>query len=113
MAQGPSIKERMGDFASKSNVVYQNAYRKAKVLKSSAFEGMLLKATWPADEPVPQQLLDEIIKYSIPAFKYGRNSDDDDPYHMTVHKLYVPILTLMLTPIRPSTRILTLTLTLT
>jgi len=89
MAQGPSIKERMDDIASKSTSVYLHAYRKAKVLRSSAFEGMLLKATWPADEPVPQKLLDEIIKYSIPAFKYGRSSDDDDPYHMTVHKLYM------------------------
>ena len=33
---------------------------------------MLLKATWPDDEPIPQHLLDEIIKYSIPAFKYSR-----------------------------------------
>lgn len=44
----------------------------SQVLRSSAFEGMLLKATWPGNEAVPQSLLDEIIKHSIPAFKYGR-----------------------------------------
>ena len=43
-----------------------------KVLRSSAFEGMLLRATWPGNEAVPQDLLTEIIKHSIPAFKYGR-----------------------------------------
>jgi len=44
-----------------------------QIMRSSSFEGMLLKATWPSDEPVQQALLDEIIKYSIPAFKYGRS----------------------------------------
>ena len=43
-----------------------------QVLRSSAFEGMLLRATWPGNEAVPQDLLTEIIKHSIPAFKYGR-----------------------------------------
>ena len=47
-------------------------YIVSQVLRSSAFEGMLLKATWPGNEAVPQSLLDEIIKHSIPAFKYGR-----------------------------------------
>lgn len=47
-------------------------YTVSQVLRSSAFEGMLLKATWPGNEAVPQSLLDEIIKHSIPAFKYGR-----------------------------------------
>ena len=42
-------------------------------MKSSAFEGMLLRATWPGNDAVPQELLDEIIKHSIPAFKYGRS----------------------------------------
>ncbi len=41
-------------------------------MKSSPFEGLLLKATWPGNEPVPKQILNEIIKYSIPAFKYCR-----------------------------------------
>ena len=80
---------------------------------------MLLRATWPGNEAVPQSLLDEIIKHSIPAFKYGRSvsssdtfvilmllefsdlfllpnfvyfivlqSTEDDPYHMTLHKLW-------------------------
>ena len=86
---GPSIMERMEELQKQSTAAYQTAYRRAKVLRSSAFEGMLLKATWPDNNPVPQQLLDEIIKYSIPAFKYGRSADDDDPYHMTIHKLYM------------------------
>ena len=33
-------------------------------------------------------MLNEIIKHSIPAFKYGKTSADDDPYHMTLHKLW-------------------------
>jgi len=33
---------------------------------------MLLRATWPGNEALPQDLLTEIIKHSIPAFKYGR-----------------------------------------
>jgi hypothetical protein len=45
----------------------------SQVVRSSAFEGMLLKATWPGDEAVPQDILTEIIKHSIPAFKYGRS----------------------------------------
>ena len=31
---------------------------------------MLLKATWPSNDPVQPDILGEIIKYSIPAFKY-------------------------------------------
>ena len=49
---------------------------------------MLLRATWPGNEAVPQDLLTEIIKHSIPAFKYGRAGSEDDPYHMTLHKLW-------------------------
>lgn len=41
-----------------------------QVMRSSGFEGMLLKATWPGDDPVPHDILGEIIKYSIPAFKF-------------------------------------------
>ena len=47
----------MVELKSQSAEVYNSAYRRAKVMRSSAFEGMLLKATWPADTPVPQQLL--------------------------------------------------------
>ena len=61
--------------------------RKAKAMRSSAFEAML-PATWPDDEPVPTKVLNEIIKHSIPAFKYGKSSADDDPYHTTLHKLW-------------------------
>jgi hypothetical protein len=58
------------------------------VLKSSTFEGLLLKATWPGNEAVPSSILTEIIKYSIPAFRYSRSDSDDDPYYMTLHKLW-------------------------
>ena len=34
---------------------------------------------------------EEIIEHSIPAFKYGRSSSDDDPYHMTLHKLWTKL----------------------
>ena len=44
----------------------------SQVMRSSAFEGMLLRATWPGNEAVPMDILTEIIKHSIPAFKYGR-----------------------------------------
>ncbi len=49
---------------------------------------MLLKATWPGNEPVSTEMLTQIIKYSIPAFKYSQLHSDDDPYHMTLHKLW-------------------------
>jgi hypothetical protein len=42
-------------------------------MKSSAFEGILLKATWPSDVVVAQEVLTDLIKYSIPAFKYTRS----------------------------------------
>ena len=41
-------------------------------MKSSAFEGILLRATWPDDRAVPQDLLAQIIKQSIPAFRHAR-----------------------------------------
>mmetsp|Transcript_21590 Transcript_21590/g.21731 ORF Transcript_21590/g.21731 Transcript_21590/m.21731 type:complete len:493 (-) Transcript_21590:143-1621(-) len=85
---GTSWRERLEGIAKTGQSAYKDVYRRAKVLRSSAFEGMLLRATWPGDDPIPQDLLDEIIKYSIPAFKYGRTSQEDDPYHMTVHKLW-------------------------
>jgi hypothetical protein len=47
-----------------------------QVLRSSAFEGMLLKATWPGNSPVPPEILGEIIKYSIPAFKFSSSVSD-------------------------------------
>ncbi len=83
-----AVKEKFEVFAKQGQTAYKDVYRRAKVLRSSAFEGMLLRATWPGDEPVPRDLLDEIIKHSIPAFKYGRSSAEDDPYHMTMHKLW-------------------------
>ena len=82
------LREKLEELAKQGQTAYKDVYRRAKVLRSSAFEAMLLRATWPGDDPVPQELLDEIIKHSIPAFKYGRASAEDDPYHMTMHKLW-------------------------
>ena len=82
------LREKLEELAKQGQTAYKDVYRRAKVLRSSAFEAMLLRATWPGDDPVPQELLDEIIKHSIPAFKYGRSSAEDDPYHMTLHKLW-------------------------
>ena len=82
------LREKIEELAKQGQTAYKDVYRRAKVLRSSAFEAMLLRATWPGDESVPQDLLDEIIKHSIPAFKYGRSSAEDDPYHMTMHKLW-------------------------
>lgn len=67
-----SIKNRLEGIAKTGQAAYKDLYRKAKVLKSSAFEGILLKATWPGNDPVPAELLSEIVKYSIPSFKYAR-----------------------------------------
>jgi hypothetical protein len=82
------IREKLEELAKHGQSAYKDVYRRAKVLRSSAFEGMLLKATWPGNEAVPENILNEIIKHSIPAFKYGRASSEDDPYHMTLHKLW-------------------------
>lgn len=72
---------------------------------------MLLKATWPSDAEAPTELINQIVKYSIPAFKYSKyvrthfvyrvvscsncvkmcsqDADaDSDPYLMTLHKLW-------------------------
>jgi hypothetical protein len=78
-------------------------------MKSSPFEGILLKATWPDDNPVPSEIVKDLVKYSIPAFKYTyhvslllcrlffrcflpllyvRQNSDEDPYYMTLHKLW-------------------------
>ncbi len=88
--------------------MYKDVYRRAKVLRSSPFEGMLLKATWPSADPVSPDILNEIVRHSIPAFKYGssvslfsshfddahsivvnQSTMEDDPYHMTLHKLWM------------------------
>ena len=42
-------------------------------MRSSAFEGMILKATWPGNEAIPNEILTEIIRHSIPAFKYSQS----------------------------------------
>ena len=87
----PNIREKLEDLAKQGQTGYSNIYRRAKVLRSSAFEGMLLKATWPDNDPVPSEILEEIIKHSIPSFKYGRSSSEDDPYHMTLHKIWTKL----------------------
>jgi hypothetical protein len=68
-----SIAERFFSIASTGQNAYKSAYRQMKAMRSSAFESMLLKATWPNDEAVPNEILNEIINHSIPAFKYGRS----------------------------------------
>lgn len=93
---GTNWKERLEQIAKQGQAAYKEVYRRAKVdtflkiafisslkivlitsksqvLRSSAFEGILLKATWPGDAPVPQEILTEIVKHSIPSFKYGRS----------------------------------------
>jgi hypothetical protein len=78
--KGPGIalglREKFEELAKTGQSAYKDVYRRAKVMKSSAFEGMLLRATWPGNDAVPQELLDEIIKHSIPAFKYGKSVRD-------------------------------------
>ena len=82
-----NLKENLDTITKTS--LFKDVYRRAKVLRSSPFEAMLLKATWPTNEPIAPELLNEIIKHSIPAFKYGSLSNtEDDPYHMTLHKLW-------------------------
>eukprot|EP01034_Spumella_vulgaris_P021746 gene21746-27800_t len=54
---------------------------------------MLLKATWPSDNVVPVETVTQMVKQSIPAFKYSRHEDDvdSDPYYMTLHKLWTKV----------------------
>lgn len=63
----PNVREKLEDLAKHGQSLYSNIYRRAKVLRSSAFEGMLLKATWPDDEPVPGDILDEVCRQCIEA----------------------------------------------
>ena len=86
-----AVKDKLEELAKQGQSLSKEVYRRAKVLRSSAFEGILLKATWPGDDPVTQELLEEIIKHSIPAFKYARSNSDDDPYHMTMHKIWTKL----------------------
>ena len=67
------LKDGLEGLTKTGQAAYKDFYRKAKVLKSSAFEGILLKATWPSNDPIPSELLSEIVKYSIPSFKYARS----------------------------------------
>jgi hypothetical protein len=104
-----SITSHLETFATQGKDAFKSIIRSAKVLKSSAFEALLLKATWPEDVPVPKLALRQILHDSIPAFeKYmelhrqtsggvmtplSSNNDGysgcDDPYYMTNHKLYM------------------------
>ena len=90
--KGVSFRERLESIAKSSlkqgQILSKEAFRRAKVVRSSAFEGMLLKATWPSNDPVQPEILNEIVKYSIPAFKFSSSNSDDDPYYMTMHKLW-------------------------
>jgi hypothetical protein len=67
---------------------------------------MLLRATWPNDEPIPADIIDEIMHHSIPTFKFTAASSkrtgargksgkpsmavllSENPYHMKLHKIW-------------------------
>lgn len=66
-----NLQEKLSDMTKQGQSIYKDIYRRAKVLRSSPFEGMLLKATWPGPEPIAPEILNEIVRHSIPAFKYG------------------------------------------
>lgn len=69
--KGPGLRDKLEKIAKQGQSIYKDVYRRAKVLQSSAFEAMLLKATWPSNDPVQPEILGEIVKYSIPAFKFA------------------------------------------
>lgn len=69
--KGPGLRDKLEKIAKQGQSIYKDVYRRAKVLQSSAFESMLLKATWPSNDPVQPEILGEIVKYSIPAFKFA------------------------------------------
>lgn len=104
---GKSIAAYLESFAVQGKGALKSIIRSVKVIKSSSFESLLLRATWPDDGPVPQVSLDQILLESLPAFDrymqlYGQTttfpptsvsgegySGCDDPYFMTNHKLYM------------------------
>lgn len=55
-----AVKNRLEELSKQGQSAYKDVYRRAKVMRSSAFEGLLLKATWPGDEAVPREILDEV-----------------------------------------------------
>lgn len=69
---GPSVKDRLESLAKSGKSIASDVLRRAKVLRSSPFEALILKATWPDDMPVRYDLLEELVQHSIPAFKYAR-----------------------------------------
>lgn len=111
---GKSLTSHLESFAAQGKDTLKSIMRSAKMLKSSAFESLLLKATWPEDTPVPQEALHQILHESIPAFEkymqlFRQSSDQsmtllssgnaftgyggcDDPYYMTNHKLYMKMI---------------------
>jgi hypothetical protein len=70
--EGPSVKDRLESLAKSGKSIANDVLRRAKVLRSSPFEALILKATWPDDMPVRYDLLEELVQHSIPAFKYAR-----------------------------------------
>ncbi len=88
-----SLRNRIESLAKQGQTVYKDIFRRAnvgffslsmwqwsmicdlpsKVVRSSSFEAMLLKATWPSDAEVPSETITQIVKHSIPAFKYSRH----------------------------------------
>lgn len=79
-------------------------------MRSSNFESMLLKATWPSDVEVSADVINQLVKHSIPAFRYARHvsvtscdialsinckqdaDSDSNPYYMTLHKLWMKMI---------------------
>ena len=55
------LKEKFDVMKELGQNAYKEGYRRAKVLRSSAFEGLLLKATWPGNKEVPQDILNETL----------------------------------------------------
>jgi hypothetical protein len=69
---------------------------------------MILRATWPSDEPIQESIIQELLHQSIPTFKYTANALNkksqrrgrktagqsmatllqENPYHMTLHKIW-------------------------
>eukprot|EP01031_Cornospumella_fuschlensis_P033245 gene33245-40221_t len=56
-----NFKDKLESITKVGQSLTKDSYRRLKVLRSSSFEGILLKATWPGNDPVPPELLTEIV----------------------------------------------------
>ena len=106
--ESKSAFDHLESFASQGKDVLKSLFRTAKMMRSSSFEALLLKATWPDDNPVSEIALYQIFQELVPYFEeyavsLGKAARDkcrnpthldtysgcDDPYYMTNHKLYM------------------------